>query len=112
MKQLLLENAGIVLSALATGFGGWIYGRKRANAEADTLQIENYDKGLAYYQKLVDGLGNQLTKAIEELRKSEAEKQEVIKKFSEATEQIHQLERKVEDLTKELKKYKELTEAR
>lgn len=110
MKQFLLENAGILLSALATGFGGWIYGRKKANAEADAVQIENYDKGLAYYQKLVDGLGSQLTKAIAELQKTEIEKQEVIRKFTEATEQIHQLERKVELLTEELKKYKQLTE--
>lgn len=110
MKQFLFENAGILLSALATGFGGWIYGRKKANAEADAVQIENYDKGLLYYQKLVDGLGDQLTKAITELRKSESEKQEVIRKFTEATEQIHQLEKKVEILTNELKKYKQLSE--
>lgn len=109
MKQFLFENAGILLSALATGFGGWIYGRKKANAEADAVQIENYDKGLLLYQKMIDDLGIRLDKAIAALHISEIEKQEVIKKFTEATEQIHQLEKKVEILTDELKKYKQLT---
>lgn len=109
MKQILLENAGILLSALATGFGGWFFGRKKANAEAEASQIENAEKLLEYYRKLADDLGLRLEKAIEKLQLSEIEKQEVIKKFSDATETIHQLEEKVEKLTEELRKYKQLS---
>ncbi|REC47881.1 MULTISPECIES: hypothetical protein [Chryseobacterium] len=108
MKQIFIDNAGILLSALATGFGGWFFGRKKAKAEAEASQIENAEKLLNYYKNLVDDLGSRLDKAIDNLQKSEIEKQEAIKKFTEATETIHELERKVENLTEELKKYKQL----
>lgn len=108
MKELIQENIGTFLAAIITGFTGWFFGRKKAEVEVDGAQIENFDKGLAYYQKLVDDLGTRLEKAIVALQKSEQEKQEVIVKFSEATNQIHELERKVEKLTEELSKYKQL----
>jgi len=110
MIELLHEPIALLVTTLITGFGGWFFGRKKANADADGIQIENYDKGLLYYQKLVDGLGLQLDKAITALQKSEIEKQEVIRKFTDATFQIHELEKKVENLTKELGKYKQLSE--
>lgn len=108
MKQIFIDNIGGFLAIMATGFGGWFFGRKKANADAEGVQIENYDKGLLYYQKLVDDLGIRLEKAIVELHKSEIEKQQVIKEFTAATHKIHELERIVENLTEELKKYKQL----
>lgn len=108
MKQLLLENIGILLTTLATGFGGWFFGRKKANAEAEASQIENAEKLLDYYTKLVDDLGKRLATAIEALRLSEIEKQEVIRKLSDATAKMQELEEKVGNLTEELKKYKQL----
>lgn len=108
MKQIIIENIGVFLATLATGLGGWFFGRKKAEADADGVQIENYDKGLLYYQKLVNDLGTRLEKAILELHKSEIEKQQVIKEFTAATHKIHELERIVENLTEELKKYKQL----
>lgn len=108
MIELLKEPALLLLTTMITGFGGWFFGRKKANADADGVQIENYDKGLLYYQKLVDDLGTRLEKAIIALQKTEVEKQEVIKEFTEATQKIHELERTVENLTEELKKYKQL----
>lgn len=109
MKQLFIENAGLLLSALATGFGGWFFGRKKAQADVEASQIENAEKLLEYYRKLADDLGTRLERAIEKLQQSEIEKQEVIRKFTEATETIHQLEEKVEKLTEELRKYKQLS---
>lgn len=108
MKELFQENLGTFLAALITGFTGWFFGRKKTEVDVEGAQIENFDKGLAYYQKLVDDLGTRLEKAIFALQKSEQEKQEVIVKFTEATNQIHELERKVEKLTEELSKYKQL----
>ena len=108
MKELFQENLGTFLAALITGFTGWFFGRKKTEVDVEGAQIENFDKGLGYYQKLVDDLGTRLERAISALQKSEQEKQEVIIKFSEATKQIHDLERKVERLTEELSKYKQL----
>ncbi len=108
MTQLLLENFGVLLTTLATGFGAWFFGRKKAKADAEASQIENAEKMLVYYQNIVNDLGSRLDKAIENLKKSEVEKQEVIQKFTDATETIHELERKVESLTEELRKYKQL----
>lgn len=108
MEELLKEHIGAFIATVITGFGGWFFGRKKANVDVDSVQIDNFDKGLLYYQKLVDDLGIRLEKAILALQKSEIEKQEVIRKFSEATAQIHDLEIKVEKLTKEITKYKQL----
>lgn len=109
MEQIVIDNLGVLIAGIASAAGGWFFGRKKANAETDSVQIENFDKGLVYYQKLVDDLGVRLERAISALNLSEIEKQEVIRKFSEATDQIHELEKKVENLTKELGKYKQLT---
>lgn len=108
MEKIFLENFGVLIAGIASGVGGWFFGRKKANVDVDSVQIDNFDKGLIYYQKLVDDLGIRLERAISALHLSEIEKQEAIKKFTEATEQIHQLEKKVEYLTEELQKYKQL----
>lgn len=94
MNQFLLENAGVFISALATGFGGWFFGRKKAQTEAEASQIENAEKLLNYYKNLVDDLGGRLESAI--------------KRFNDAEEIIRELENKVDALTDELKKYKQL----
>lgn len=108
ISKMLLENIGLLLATMVTGFGGWFFGRRKTEADADSVQIENYDKGLVFYQKLVDDLGVRLERAIDKLNRSEIEKQEVIQKFTEATKTIHDLERKIENLTDELRKYKQL----
>lgn len=94
MKQVLIENIGVLLATLATGFGGWFFGRKKAEADAETSQIENAEKLLGYYKNLADDLGKRLESAIKE--------------FYEAKKIISELEDKVEALTDELKKYKQL----
>ncbi len=108
MLELLKEHIALLLSTLITGLGGWFFGRKKAEAETETSQIENAEKLLNYYKNLVDDLGIRLEKAIDNLQKSEVEKQEVIVKFKEATSKIESLEKKVEMLTEELMKYKQL----
>jgi len=108
MKQLLIENLGALLATMVTGFGAWFYGRKKANVDVESTQIENANKVHDYYVKIIDDQGKKLDRAIENLQKSEQEKQEVIFKFSEATRQIGELKQQVEHLTEELKKYKQL----
>ena len=94
MQQILLENIGVLLATLATGFGGWFFGRKKAEADAETSQIENAEKLLNYYKALVDDLGTRLESAI--------------KNFNEAQKTVRELEERIDALTDELKKYKQL----
>ena len=94
MQQILLENIGVLLATLATGFGGWFFGRKKAEADAETSQIENAEKLLNYYKALVDDLGTRLESAI--------------KNFNEAQKIVRELEERIDALTDELKKYKQL----
>lgn len=94
MKHVLFENLGILLATLATGFGGWFFGRKKAQTEAEGSQIENAEKLLSYYKNLVDDLGSRLESAI--------------KKFNQAEATIRELENRIDALTDELKKYKQL----
>lgn len=94
MKELLIENLGVIVAGLATGFGGWFYGRKKADAEAEASQIENAEKLLSFYKNMVDDLGQRLENSI--LR------------FNAAENTIKQLEDRINDLTEELKKYKQL----
>ena len=94
MKEIFIENIGVLLAGLASGFGGWFYGRKKVNAEAEASQIENAEKLLNYYKNLVDDLGIRLESAI--------------KKFNDAEATIRDLEDRIDALTDELKKYKQL----
>lgn len=94
MKQVLLENLGILLSSLATGIGAWVFSAKKTKADLESSQIENAEKLLSYYKNLVDDLGLRLESAI--------------KKFNDAEETIRELENRIDALTDELKKYKQL----
>lgn len=94
MDRIILENIGVLLATMATGFGGWFFGRKKAKADAETSQIENAEKLLNYYKSLVDDLGTRLEHAI--------------RKFNEAEKTIRELEERIDALTDELKKYKQL----
>ncbi|MBP7174001.1 MAG: cell wall anchor protein [Cloacibacterium sp.] len=94
MIHLLQEHFGTLLATLITGFGGWFFGRKKAAAEVEGSQIENAEKLLAFYKNLADDLGKRLENAIKE--------------FNDAKLIIKELEDKVEALTDELRKYKQL----
>lgn len=94
MENFLTEHIGTLIATLITGFGGWFFGRKKANTEVETNQIENAEKLLNYYKNLVDDLGQRLEAAI--------------KKFNDAEETIRELENRIDALTDELKKYKQL----
>lgn len=87
MIEVLAPHANTLISSFVVGFVGWFFGRRRT-------QIDNAEKLLQYYQNLANDLGKRLELAIE--------------KFNKAEQTIRELEEKVEDLTSELRKYKQL----
>lgn len=94
MEVFLKPYLSELATALIGAFIGWFFQRKKQNTEIHANEIENAEKGLQYYRQMVDDLGNRLTQAISELN---------------ATKQIiKELEEKIEALTDELKKYKQL----
>lgn len=85
---------GEFMTGLIGGFLGWFFQRKKQTAELRASEIENAEKALQYYRSMVDDLGTRLTQAIAELNSTQ--------------KTIKELEEKVEALTDELKKYKQL----
>ncbi|WP_434800614.1 cell wall anchor protein [Candidatus Ornithobacterium hominis] len=75
------------MGALIGGFVGWFFTRQSS-------ELDNVDKAVRIYREMVDNLGNKLSMAIAEL--------------DAAKETIKELEQKVEALTIELTKYKQL----
>ncbi|MRI64462.1 cell wall anchor protein [Ornithobacterium rhinotracheale] len=80
---------------------GWLAERKKRTAEIENLktenerkEIENAERVLKYYREMVEDLAGKLKTAISEL--------------DEAKKTIKELEEKVEALTRELTKYKQL----
>lgn len=108
MKELLEPHISTLIAGIVTGFVGWFFGRKKASAELESNQIENAKKLLEYYKELADDLGSRLDKAIDNLQKSETEKQEVIRQLQDTKLQMLKFEKTVEELTEELKKFKQL----
>ncbi|MBT0550261.1 cell wall anchor protein [Riemerella anatipestifer] len=105
MKEFFIEyitpHLSAFLGAVLTGLAGFIFGKERQKveveglkAEADSKEIENAEKVLRYYREMVEDLAIKLKTAITEL--------------DEAKAVIKELEAKVEALTLELTKYKQL----
>lgn len=94
IQEYILPHFGTFLSAILTGFAGFVFGKRKQRAETDSVVIENAVNTLKYYQDMVDDLGGKLKTAISEL--------------DEAMKRIKELEDTVELLTDELKKYKQL----
>lgn len=94
MEEFIKQHIGELITAIVAGFGGWFFQRKKQNAEVQSNEIENALKALQYYREVADDLGHRLTTAITELNNT----REIIK----------ELEEKIEVLTSELRKYKQL----
>lgn len=64
MKQILFENFGTFIGAILTGTAGYLFGKKKMQAEVDGLsadnegkEIENADKLVKLYKEAIDDLG-------------------------------------------------------
>jgi DNA repair exonuclease SbcCD ATPase subunit len=94
MDDFLKQHIGELITAIVGAFGGWLFQRRKQKAETQSSEIDNAIQALKYYREISDDLGNRLREAIAELNKTK--------------EMVRELEEKVEALTEELKKYKQL----
>ena len=90
LKEPLLAFISLFLSTLV----GWLFGRRKQQAETQTTELDNVDKAVKIYREMIEDLGTKYANAIDELKK--------------ANQRIKDLEASVEELRTELKKYKQL----
>jgi hypothetical protein len=65
MKEILFEHFGTFIGAVLTGVAGFLFGKKKMQAEVDGLsadnegkEIENADKLVKLYKDAIDDLGS------------------------------------------------------
>lgn len=85
--EFFVQHINAFIGTFLVALVGWFFSRK-------DKQISKAENLLGYYQKVANDLGVRLTEAIE--------------KLNEAHKTIRELEEKVEALTDELRKYKQL----
>lgn len=88
LKEPLLAFISLFLSTLV----GWLFGRRKQQAETQTTELDNVDKAIHIYRQMIDDLSQKYAHAIEELHT--------------AQQRIKQLETTIENLLTQLKKYK------
>ena len=88
LKEPLLAFISLFLSTLV----GWLFGRRKQQAETQTTELDNVDTAIHIYRQMIDDLSQKYAHAIEELKKANAH--------------IKDLEASVEELLVELKTYK------
>ncbi|SDE79729.1 cell wall anchor protein [Riemerella columbipharyngis] len=92
--EFLQQYISEALTAVIGGFFGWFFTRKKQQEELRASELDNVDKAVRIYREMIEDLSGQLKTAITEL--------------DEAKATIKELEQKVEALTVELTKYKQL----
>ena len=84
LKEPLLAFISLFLSTLV----GWLFGRRKQQAETQTTELDNVDKAIHIYRQMIDDLSQKYAHAIEELRQ--------------AHQRIKELENTIENLLKKL----------
>ncbi len=84
-----------ILSAGATGYFGWLFGRKKTIAEATTVEIENEIKLSDYYKIMLDDLSQRYENRFLELEQLYLNKGKVLE------DEMSMLKQKIAILTAE-----------
>src|SRR5690554_2937210 len=96
LNEMYLAIIG-VLSAAATGFTGWFFGRKKTQAEVENAQIDNDIKLSGHYRVMLDDLEKRY---IDQFNKFKNTTEKQMKLYE---EQIKFLEKKIRILQQENK---------
>lgn len=97
MEQLIFP----IISSLATATITWFFARRKNSAEAKSAEIDNEVKSAEFYQSLLDDSVGRINKLIEITEQLED-------KIKERDAKIEFLIKEIEELTTELRKYKQL----
>lgn len=92
--EILLTLIGL-LGTTGTAMVAWFFGRKKTNAEATTLEIDNQIKLTGAYQTMLDDLGQRYETKYLDLEKLYTNKERILK------DEINMLKQKVKMLKTE-----------
>ena len=62
------EILGYLATAFAGSFFGWLFGRKKYNAEVDGTKVQNFDAAIEAYKKMYEDMIGDLKEQVEELK--------------------------------------------
>lgn len=105
----LYDIAAPIVTGVISAWGGWFFARKKYDAEVDNQKLENIDKAVQVYQKLLDDVNARLGESLEKNRKLEAEVSELRKQVFDLTMNIC-LDLSCTHRVKELKKNRKVKE--
>lgn len=94
MNELLIALAGLV-SVGGSAFFGWVFAKRKSNAEAKTTEIENEIKMSDYYKVMLDDLRNRYERKYQDYESLMNSKEKILK------EEITMLNRKIKMLKTE-----------
>lgn len=97
MQEVLLSILSTVIVSVIT----WFLAKRKNNAEAKSAEIDTEIKASGYYKGLLDDLGNRLETAIKAIEERD-------NKIIERDKKIDLLLFEIEQLTDELRKFKQL----
>jgi predicted nuclease with TOPRIM domain len=109
-----------VIASIATGLGGWLFGRRKNNADArlveaqakleetraQTQQIENLGKAVDIWKEAAENLNAQLKIYVEEMQRLKLENNEIKVKFEELNVALNKVQCENGRLKKEIEKLK------
>lgn len=98
-----------LITGIISAWGGWFFARKKYDAEVDNQKLENIDKAVQVYQKLLDDVNERLGESLEKNKKLETEVLELRNHVFELTMNIC-LDLSCAHRIKELKKNKKSKE--
>ncbi len=87
------------------GLGGWIFGRKKTQAEAKQIELQNVSNAITIWREAAEKLSNQLALYNEQLGIQRTINAELRQKVDDLTEEVRQLKRQNTILTKQIKKF-------
>jgi LPXTG-motif cell wall-anchored protein len=115
------ENILFTLAAaISTGLGGWLFGRRKNNADArlieaqakleearaQTQQIENLGKAVDIWKEAAENLNAQLKIYVDEMQRLKAENTEIKARFEEINVALNKVQCENGRLKKEVEKLK------
>tara|TARA_Y100000768_G_C23778970_1_gene587037 strand:+ start:204 stop:548 length:345 start_codon:yes stop_codon:yes gene_type:complete len=104
----------VLPEVILTGFGGftgWFFTRRHKRAQAKGTELDNVEKATAIWRELAEDLKSEVHKMREKQSYVLDKQDELIVENKRLTYEITKLEKKVQALTRENKKLRELLEA-